>query len=63
MYRRMHTVADNKMYKENMQDRTRMARNRAGSTGQLWYVLQMGCMWREHVRTGFTRRVQTGHTG
>ena len=37
----MHRMADNKTYKESMQDRTRMAKDRAGSTGQLWHVLQM----------------------
>ena len=41
MYRSTYTVADNKTYKESMQDRTKMAKDRAGSTGQLWLVLQM----------------------
>ena len=34
-------MTDNKMYKESMQDRTRTAKDRAGSTGQLWHVLEM----------------------
>ena len=38
---RTYTVADNKTYKESMQKRARMAKDRAGSTGQLWHVLQM----------------------
>ena len=29
----------NKTYKEGMQDRTKMAKDRAGSTGQLWHAL------------------------
>ena len=42
MYRSCtYTVADNKTYKESMQDRTRTAKDRAGSIGQLWHVLQM----------------------
>ena len=41
MYRSTYTVADNKTYKESMQDRTKMAKDRTGSTGQLWLVLQM----------------------
>ena len=42
MYRScMYRMADNRTYKESMQDRTRMAKDRAGSTGQLWHVLQM----------------------
>ena len=42
MYRScMHRMADNETYKDNMQDRTRTAKDRAGSTGQLWHVLQM----------------------
>ena len=36
-----YAVAYNKIYKESMQDRTRMAKDRAGFTGQLWHVLQM----------------------
>ena len=28
-------------HKENMQDRTKMAKDRTGSTGQLWHVLQL----------------------
>ena len=50
MYRSTYTVADNKTYKESMQwtvvenykattYRIRMAKDRAGSTGQLWHVL------------------------
>ena len=42
MYRScMHRMADNETYKESMQDRTRMAKDRSGCTGQLWHVLQM----------------------
>ena len=41
MYRSTYRVADNKMYKERRQDRPRTAKDRAGSTGQLWHVLQM----------------------
>ena len=37
----MYRMADNKTYKESMQDRTKMAKDRAGSTGQLWHALQM----------------------
>ena len=37
----MHRMADNERYKDNMQDRTRTAKDRAGSTGQLWHVVQM----------------------
>ena len=37
----MYRMADNERYKDSMQDRTKMAKDRAGSTGQLWHVLQM----------------------
>ena len=37
----MYRMADNKTDKESMQDTTRMVKDRAGSTGQLWHVLQM----------------------
>ena len=39
---RMYRMADNKTYKENMQDRTMIAKDTAGSTGQLWQVLANG---------------------